>query len=156
NEGTADAYVVATLLSVPSRQRLQELIRALDEVIDRHDSLRTAVIWEQFPRPMQVMHRRVSLPAQEVLLDPDRDTLEQVKAWLAPQCQRLNLRQAPLMMMQIAADPHSPTWYVLLQLHHVVCDHVAVDILASEVVAYVHSRQQSLPEPVPYCSHVAK
>jgi len=38
------------LLSLPSRERLEELIVALQAVIDRHDILRTALLWEQLPR----------------------------------------------------------------------------------------------------------
>src|SRR6185437_15118298 len=38
-----DNYLLSTLLSVSSRQRLEELISALQAVIERHDVLRTAV-----------------------------------------------------------------------------------------------------------------
>ena len=57
------------LLSVSSRERLDELIAALQAVIDRHDVLRTAVLWEQLPRPVQVVYRRARLPVEEVALD---------------------------------------------------------------------------------------
>ena len=68
-----DTYVVPLLLSVSSRQRLDELIAALQAVIDRHDVLRTAVLWEQLPRPVQVVYRQATLPVEEIALDPDRD-----------------------------------------------------------------------------------
>ena len=42
-----DTYVVPMVLSVCSRERLEELIAALQRVIDRHDMLRTAVLWER-------------------------------------------------------------------------------------------------------------
>src|SRR5690606_13495673 len=40
-----DIYVLPAVLRVCSRQRLDELIAALQAVIDRHDVLRTAVLW---------------------------------------------------------------------------------------------------------------
>jgi hypothetical protein len=49
-----DTYVVPTILKVETRQRLDEFVTALQFVIDRHDVLRTAVFWEQLPRPVQV------------------------------------------------------------------------------------------------------
>ena len=47
-----DVYSRPMLLSVSSRERLNELVVALQAVIDRHDVLRTAVLWEQLPRPV--------------------------------------------------------------------------------------------------------
>ena len=97
-----------------------ELIAALQAVIDRHDVLRTAVLWEQLPRPVQVVYRQARLPVEEIALDPARDALraDQASGW-SRERQRLDLRQAPLMRLQVAADPHSEQWYALLQLHHI-------------------------------------
>src|ERR1700742_2035850 len=72
------------------------------------------------------------------------------------QWQRLDLRQAPLMRVQTAADPHRQQWYVLLQTHHLVCDNGSLDILFGEVMACMEDCEQSLPAPVPYRNHVAQ
>ena len=92
-------------------------------MIDRHDILRTAVLWEQLPQPVQVVYRQASLPVEEITLEPDRDPIEQLKERMRPERQRLDLRQAPLLRLQVAADPHSAQWYALLQMHHITCDH---------------------------------
>ena len=114
DEQGGDTYVVPTLLSVSSRQRLDELIAALQAVIDRHDVLRTAVLWEQLPQPVQVVYRQATLAG-------GRDRAgsgvairsKQIKEWMRPERQRLDLRQAPLMRLQVAADPDSEQWYAL-------------------------------------------
>ena len=57
-----DTYVAVTLLSLASRDRLEDLIAALQGVIDRHDVLRSAVQWERLPRPVQVVCGRHVCP----------------------------------------------------------------------------------------------
>jgi hypothetical protein len=42
------------------------------------------------------------------------------KEWMRPGYQKLDLRQAPLGWLQIAADVHGQKWYALLQLHHLM------------------------------------
>ncbi len=130
-----DPYVVPTILSVDSRERLDQLVAGLQEAIDRHDVLRTALLWEQLPRPVQVVQRRVALPVEEVTLEPDRNARTQVEQWLTPDQQRLDIRRAPLLRLRVAADPHSAQWYVLLQLHHLAADNTSQGVLISEVVA---------------------
>jgi amino acid adenylation domain-containing protein len=155
NEKGGDIYILPTLLSLASREKLQEFIHALQKVIDRHDILRTAVLWEQLPRPVQVVYRRAAMKVEELALDPSSEPIEELKRRMRTDCQRLNLRQAPMLRLQVAPDPHSPQWYVLLQLHHLACDNASVGIMVAEVTAYMEGRAQGLPEPVAYRNHVA-
>ncbi|MDB6015101.1 MAG: amino acid adenylation protein, partial [Gammaproteobacteria bacterium] len=156
DEQGPDIYVLPTLLSVSSRERVEELIAAIQAVIDRHDVLRTAVLWEQLPRPVQVVHRQAVLSVEQFVLDRNRDPVEQVKEWLRPEWQQLDLRHAPLMRLQIASDPHSERWYALIQLHHIISDHVTAEAVIAEVVAHMEGRAEGLPELVPYRNHVAQ
>jgi amino acid adenylation domain-containing protein/thioester reductase-like protein len=151
-----DTYILTTVLSVSSRERVEELIAAVQSVIDRHDVLRTAVLWEQLPRAVQVVQRRAILPVEMITLDRDRDPMEQVKECIRPERQRLDIRHAPLMRLQAAADPSGAQWYVVLQLHHTAIDHVTLEIVVSEVVAHLEGRAQALPASVPYRNHVAQ
>ena len=156
DEGGSDTYVLPTVLSVASSERLHELIAALQVVVDRHEVLRTAVLWEGLPRAVQVVYRQAALPVEEASLDPHRDAMAQIAEWIRPERQRLDIRRAPLLRLRIAADPCSSQWYVLLQLHHMTIDHVALEIITSEVVAHLEGRAQQLPDCVPYRNHVAQ
>src|SRR5581483_3738933 len=156
DEHGGNAYVVTTVLSVSTRERLEELIAALQGVIDRHDILRTAVLWEQLPQPVQVVYRQATLPVEELHFDRTGATLEQIQEWIRPERQRLELRRAPMMRLQIAADPHTSHWYALLQLHHMVGDHVAAEILKEDTVALLLGRGDQLPPPVAYRNHIAQ
>src|SRR6185437_4734698 len=101
----SDTYVVSTLLSVSSRERVDGLITALQQVIDRHDILRTAVQWDDLASPVQVVYRRATLPVEALRLDPTLDPVMQLRESLKLHHQRMDLRKAPLVRLKVAADP---------------------------------------------------
>ena len=156
NEHAGDTYVLPTLIALADRNKLDELVAALQRVIDRHDVLRTAVLWNDLPRPVQVVYRRAPLMVEQVTLDVNRDPVEQMKERMKPDSQKLNLRRAPLMRLQVAPDRRDPRWYALLQLHHLTTDHMAQEIVIAEVGAYLEERGQDLPDSMPYRNHVAQ
>jgi len=152
----SDPYIFMVMLAFQSREVLDEFIAAIQHVIDRHDALRTAMRWEGLPQPVQVVHRRAAMPVEAMTLDSDQDPVDQLQAQMTPKGKMLDLSNAPLMHLRIAPDPKSNRWYALLQLHHVVCDNMSLDIVLQEVNAVLEGRATCLPGPVAYRSHVAK
>jgi amino acid adenylation domain-containing protein/thioester reductase-like protein len=156
NEHGGDAYARSLLLLLSSREKLEDFVAAFQEVIDRHDILRTAILWDELPRPVQVVYRQATLPIEEIALDRNRDSIEQLKERMQSTAQRLNLRKAPLMRLLIAPEPRGAEWYALLETHHLVFDNESLRTMLAEVMACIDGRAQSLGEPVPYRNHVAQ
>jgi amino acid adenylation domain-containing protein len=156
NAQAGDPYVVPFVLCVESKERLAQLVTALQRVIDRHDVLRTAFHWQELPQPVQVVYREAVLQPEHVRFDAARSVAEQTDEWLSPALQKMDVRQAPLVRLQVAPDPHSERWYALLQMHHLVADNTAQEIVLSEVAAYLQRPAPDLPEPVSYRNHVAQ
>jgi len=155
-DGAGDAYVLPILISLASREKLSQFSAALRQVISRHDVLRSALLWEHLPQAIQVVHRAVTLRIDEFALSPNSSPIEQCKERMKVELQRIDLNQAPLIRLQIAADPRSEQWFAILQIHHIICDHESLDLLFSEIVAYVENPEARLPEPMPYRNHVAQ
>lgn len=156
DETKGDPYIVSTLLKIDSRARLEEWLAALQEVIDHHDALRTAVVWEELPQPVQVVYRTATLPVDEVALPRSASVGEQVNAWVKPESQRIDVRQAPLMRVQFAEDPSTGECYLLLQVHHLISDHVTEELMACEVVLRLEGRTSSISPSGSYKRHVAQ
>ncbi|MFB8173477.1 amino acid adenylation domain-containing protein [Kitasatospora purpeofusca] len=149
-----DVYMRPSVLGFDSRERVDAFLDALREVIDRHDVYRTAFVWEGLREPVQVVSRRVELPVQEVVLDPQGpDPVEQLAAvggsWM-------DLSRAPLMTVHIAAEPGGDRWLALLRTHHLVQDHTSVDVLLGELRAFMSGRGDALPAPLPFRDFVAQ
>jgi non-ribosomal peptide synthetase component F len=150
----SDPYVLPKLLEVHSRDQVDALLAALQAAIDRHDVLRTAVLWKGLPQPVQVVYRRAQLKVEELNFGSESDALTQMRARMAPERQRLDLQEAPLLKLQIARGENGQ-WLVLLQLHHLVSDHVSMEWLVEELRAHMQGKTAELPEPLPYREYVA-
>ena len=61
-------YVTPTLLRIENEKSLSAFIYALQSVIDRHDILRTAILWEGLSQSVQVVYRKAILQIEHVML----------------------------------------------------------------------------------------
>ncbi|GAB7187040.1 peptide synthase [Kitasatospora sp. Ki12] len=153
-EDERDVYVLPTVLEFDSRERLDAFATALQQVVDRHDIYRTAIVWEHLPEPVQVVWRRAELPVTEVMLDPSgADPVEQLldrAGW------SMDLGRAPLMDVHVAAEGQEGNWLALLRIHQMVRDHTSLEVLLSEVREILAGRGAQLPEPLPFRDFVAQ
>src|SRR5262249_23603682 len=100
-----DVYLLCSLLTFDTRERLEGVLGALREVIDRHDILRTAVVWGGLPEPAQVVWREAWLAVEEVVFDrSEGEVIEQLRTRFDPRHIRLDLSQAPLMRCVVTED----------------------------------------------------
>ncbi|MER5733986.1 amino acid adenylation domain-containing protein, partial [Streptomyces sp. NPDC002138] len=153
-EGGDDTYVIPSVLEFDSRALLDGFLGALQQVVDRHDILRTSIVWERLREPVQVVWRRAELPVREVLLDPrDGDLVDQL---LEAGGLSMDLGRAPLMDAHVTAGAGSDQWLVLLRMHHMVLDHTALEVLLDEVQAILSGRVDELAVPLPFRNFVAQ
>jgi len=162
-----DPYLTASLFSFASRTGLDRYLSAFQAIVDRHDILRTAVVWEGLRQPVQVVWRRAPLPIEEVELEEvmleemtreaaEADARKRLYARFDPRRHRIDVREAPLMRAHIARDAANDRWLLLLLRHHFVIDHTTLEVLQSEIKAHLNGRADSLPAPLPFRNYVAQ
>ena len=79
-EGAGDTYLLPTLLGFGNQERVEGFLETLQTVINRHDILRTGVLWEGLEEPVQVVQRKATLKVERVACDEDAgDIGEQLK-----------------------------------------------------------------------------
>ncbi|MDR6675810.1 non-ribosomal peptide synthetase, partial [Xanthomonas sp. 1678] len=150
-----DLYLQHAVIAFDSRIRLDTFLDALQRVIDRHDILRSAVHWEGLPEPVQVVQRQAPLPVEEPTLAAQGTTLEQLLAHTDPRRLRMDIRHAPLLQAHVAADATSGEWLCALLYHHLVSDHVTLELILAEIHLLLQGRQAELPPPLPYRNFIA-
>ncbi|MEW1780527.1 amino acid adenylation domain-containing protein, partial [Streptomyces sp. NPDC086777] len=151
--GDADPYLFSFAMALDTRRRLDSLLAAVQRVVDRHDIYRTAVVWEGLPEPVQVVLRSVVVPVTEVVLSEGGDAAAEL---LAAAGSWMDLRRAPLLRVHVAEEPGSGRWLALVQVHHLLQDHTALDVVMGEVAAFMAGRGDELPAPLPFRDFVAQ
>ncbi|MEU2744387.1 amino acid adenylation domain-containing protein, partial [Streptomyces sp. NPDC007095] len=153
-DGGEDAYVLPTVLAFDSRDRLDAFTAALQAVVDRHDVLRTSIVWEgRLREPVQVVWRHAALSVEEMTLDPE--ATDPVRALLSEAGLSMDLGRAPLIGLHAASVPDG-RWLLLIRVHHVIQDHTALEVTRDEVAAILAGRGAQLPEPPPFRTFVAQ
>ncbi|MBI6573563.1 hypothetical protein YA0867_25625, partial [Pseudomonas syringae] len=154
-----DPYVLQTQFAFDNRERLNAFVQALQMVIDRHDILRTSVVWDGLDSPVQVVWRQAQLHLDALELDPeDGDIGAQLHSRFDPRHYRLNIGQAPLMRVAYAEDPLNQRICAMLLFHHMALDHVALEVVKHEMQAWLAGEADTLAAsvPVPYRNYVAQ
>ena len=109
--------------------------KAWQEVVDEHSALRSSFLYEGLEEPLQVIHRRVELPCEQVDWRdlPEQDRERRVAEFLAADRRRgFVLAEAPLMrlaLLRLAADEHHFVW----SYHHLLVDGWSVSLLQQQV-----------------------
>jgi amino acid adenylation domain-containing protein len=151
-----DPYLLRVQLAFADRARLDRFLDAVQRVVDRHDMLRTAFVWEQLSAPAQVVWRHAPLQVTDVTPPAGTSALEQLQQRCDPRHLRMNLGRAPLLRFMIAQEAESGRWLVVQLMHHLIGDHSTLETLLSEVHAFMDERGDTLPPPQPFRHLVAQ
>jgi amino acid adenylation domain-containing protein len=157
-QAEGDAYLSRSVIAFDGRTRLDGFLVALQEVVDRHDILRTGIHWQGLSRPVQVVLRDAPLAIRELAADPAdaRPALEQLLAATDPRTMRLPLSSAPLLAAFAMAEPGTERWLLSLLNHHLVSDHVTLELILREIQLLLQGRGDALPAPLPYRNFIAQ
>ncbi|UXA49020.1 non-ribosomal peptide synthase/polyketide synthase [Xanthomonas prunicola] len=151
----ADPYVNTTLLAFETQQQAAAFLSAFDQVVQRHDILRTSIVWQDLPAPVQVVWRHAALQVHRYTLQ-GQDAQAELLTRMGPDHARLDLAKAPLLQAHLGEDMAQQRWIVGVLAHHLVMDHTTLDLIIAEIGAHLSGRQQQLPAPLPFRNFVAQ
>jgi amino acid adenylation domain-containing protein len=153
-------YNLPSALRIRGQLDAKILERTLEEVVRRHETLRTRFV-SVHGEPQQVIEERVNvqLPVVDLTSIPDEEQREAEATRLAQAEARepFNLKQAPLMrgkLLRLGELNH----VLLFTMHHIISDAWSMGVLIEEVSvlydAFSQGRPSSLPEvPIQYADY---
>ncbi|MGF6736052.1 amino acid adenylation domain-containing protein [Paraburkholderia youngii] len=151
-----DPYLLLVQMAFTERDTLDRYLAAVQHVVNRHDILRTAFVWEGLSNPAQVVWRQAPLPVTELKLSPaDGPVTVQLAERFDPHQYRIDLSQAPLLRFVVAQDEQG-RWILLTLLHHLISDHSTLEVMQAEVRAFMEDRGATLPSPEPFRNLIAQ
>ncbi|MEU6339689.1 non-ribosomal peptide synthase/polyketide synthase [Streptomyces sp. NPDC046977] len=151
-ENGSDLYTLPYVLRFDSRERVDAVLAAVQQVVDRHDILRTAFLWEGLREPVQVVLRAAPVAVRTLRLEG----ADVVGGLLATRTEPMDVRRAPLLQAAVAQDPGDGRWVVLLEVHHLVQDRTSLALVFDEIRAILSGGADTLPAPLPFREFVAR
>lgn len=141
-------------VDVPAWQRAWEM------VIARHQILRTAIVWQDRERPLQVVMKQVTLPWQ--ILDwrgfSSEEQQVQFASFLkADRKEGFDFSRAPLLRMTLIRLSDETSEFIC-SLHHVLLDGWSTGIVLKELLSFYQTNGDAppvLPAPRPYKDFIA-
>jgi amino acid adenylation domain-containing protein len=148
--GASAAYNIPWAMRRRGRLDTQALRAALDEAVQRHESLRTTFA-ERDGEPVQIVHTALAIPwattdlggLPEARRDAERERT--LQAWAE---EPFDLAQGPLLrarLLRLGEDDH----IFMLVMHHIISDGWSMGMLAEELSALYEAFSQGRPSPLP-------
>ncbi|WP_236707129.1 non-ribosomal peptide synthetase, partial [Pseudomonas sp. Leaf129] len=146
-----DPYLLVAQMAFADRETLERYLCAVQQVVDRHDILRTAFVWGGLSRAAQVVWRQAPLSVTDVVLDlADGPTTEQLSRRFDSCRHRIDLTQAPVLRFIVAHDPVASRFIVTQLQHHLIDDASSLQFFYNEVQAFLANRGEKLLPPQPF------
>ncbi|MBW4617798.1 MAG: amino acid adenylation domain-containing protein [Cyanosarcina radialis HA8281-LM2] len=132
-------------------------MKAWELAIERHPVLRTAFVWKDLEKPLQVVLPQVQFPWQEydwreLTLEERTEQLEDLLQ--TDEKQGFELSQAPLMRFHLIRQAED-SYHFIWTAHHLLLDGWSLPLIFQEVVAYYQDANLSLPPSPPYRNYIA-
>jgi acyl carrier protein len=146
----SSVYIVPTILKITGQFNLAAFKQSLDEVIRRHETLRTTFAMKE-GKPVQVIApaQSLELPVIDLSDLPLTEREVAVEAYIVEEIQRpFDLTRGPLLratLLQLGVQEH----VLLFAMHHIVSDDWSKGVLIREVAALYEAFSQGLPSPLP-------
>lgn len=146
---TNDPYVIPVLLEFADSNDISSFFDALQVTINRHEALRTAIVWKNLDSPVQVVCRQASINPVVRTFDSHEQAREFCQAQLKGQ-RFICLEEAPLIECIQVYVAGQQRGYVIFKQHHLISDHVSILLQIQEITRHMAGEVADAANPYQY------
>jgi amino acid adenylation domain-containing protein len=153
-------YFEQSLFTIKGDFDVSAFDQAWQSVVDRHPILRTSFLWEDLEKPLQIVHRRLTLKIEkEDWRELESDEREQKFATFIAEDRRrgFDLGIAPLMRLGLIRF-EDDEYKFLFSRHHILLDRWSRALLLNDFYSFYEAlarkEQPLLNEPRPYSDYI--
>src|SRR5581483_9609205 len=131
-------YIEQLVCTLKGELNAKAFVQSWQHVIDDHNVLRTSFRWKNVEEPLQVVHKRVTLPFVEMDWQSRTQTeqKQQLEAFLqADREQGFDLSTAPLLRLSVIRTTLD-SYIFVFSFHHVVMDGWSLSLVLQQVFAH--------------------
>jgi hypothetical protein len=153
------AFNIPAAVRLKGKLNISLLHKAFDEIIQRHETLRTSFASQQ-GTPVQVIAPSVKLeiPVVDLRAMPEAERMNEVQKIVTQECQQpFDLAQAPLVRVTLALLDNTDQ-VLIMMMHHIIGDVWSVRLVMKELArlyeAFSTSQSPTLPHlPIQYADY---
>ncbi|MCO7191378.1 MULTISPECIES: non-ribosomal peptide synthetase [unclassified Pseudoalteromonas] len=149
-----DPYVTTITLEFGCKDEIDQFVTRFNQIIARYDVLRTLVAWRERQAPLQLVLRHCELLPTWLSFSGQQDARQKLDAYVTQGIHRMDLELAPLVQLELAHDPVTDKYCGVLKEHHILLDHISVEMIMTELAMDEQAFRQ-LPEPLAYRQFIA-
>ncbi|MEW6737369.1 MAG: condensation domain-containing protein, partial [Acidobacteriota bacterium] len=159
HEATAGIYFEQLHCAIQGALNVAAFQQAWQQVVERHTALRTSFHWENLDNPLQMVHRKVKLPFEQLdWRELSQSEQQHLAEYLEMDRRRgFELTKAPLMrltLIRLTEECYRFIW----SHHHLLMDGWCLPLIFREVIQYYESISQNkavqLPPAYPYRNYI--
>jgi amino acid adenylation domain-containing protein len=149
-DSSTSAYVIPVALKLTGQSRALTLVQTLNEIVRRHETLRTS-FGVQDGEPIQIIAARtnVEIPVTDLTSLPTQQRDAQAERLAAEAATRpFNLKTGPLLrVFLLRLDPEEHV--LLVAMHHIISDGWSTGVLVEELSSIYNRFSQAAPSALP-------
>lgn len=138
-EDIGTTFNMPTIMVVEGTFDLQRLEKTFNELVERHEALRTSFEFKE-SQPVQRVHKKVDFKVEHIEMQEDKID-EMIEAFIRP----FDLAKAPLVRVCVA-QLEAQKYLMMIDMHHIISDGTSTSILVGEFVNLYNGKK--LAEPI--------
>ncbi len=134
-----DPYISWYLLKLREPKHSSLLLKAIQEVINQHDILRTCFYWQGLELPVQVVLHRAELVVNQLVLAEDVDPEKYLPDYFNSSDRKFDLHTAPLLRASLIEQGN--TTHVVIEIHHLIDDAMSLTVIQQQLEAILNNEE---------------